>query len=129
MFNPKQFIKSFAHAVRGARTLIKTEQSFRVQTVVGLVVLVLMTVFPLATFERIAVLFLVAMVLVLEMLNSIFERLVDTFKPRIHPVVGEIKDIMATVVLLASIFAAVIGLIIFVPHFLSLFEALKEVIL
>ncbi|HBR80558.1 MAG: Diacylglycerol kinase [Candidatus Uhrbacteria bacterium GW2011_GWE2_45_35] len=120
MLNPKQFLSSFSHALRGVKTLIKTEQSFRLQIIVGLVALVFIMVFPLTAFDRVVILLLIALVLALEMINSIFERLVDTFKPRIHPVVGEIKDIMAATVLLASVFSAVIGLIIFIPHFLSL---------
>jgi diacylglycerol kinase len=81
----------------------------------------LLLLLDVPAFEAIVVLLLIAMVLVLELINSIFERLVDTFKPRIHPVVGEIKDIMAATVLLASVTAAAIGLVIFLPKLMSLF--------
>ncbi len=120
MVRVKDLLKSFSHACRGVRTLIKNEQSFRLQILAALVVGIFLIIFPLSVFEIIIVLLLMVLVLVLEMINSIFERLVDTFKPRIHPVVGEIKDIMAATVLIASLFAAVIGVIIFLPHFLNL---------
>jgi len=119
MINFKQFVISFTHACRGVKILIKTEQSFRLQIAIGAAALLLLAIFPISSFERIVVLLLIALVLSLEMINSIFERLVDTFKPRIHPVVGEIKDIMAAAVLVMSVGAAIIGLEIFLPHFLN----------
>ena len=55
-------------------------------------------------------------VLVLELLNSMIERLVDLVKPRMHGYVHDIKDLMAATVLLASLFAfAVVSLIVW-PH-------------
>jgi diacylglycerol kinase len=55
-------------------------------------------------------------VLVLELMNSIFERMVDILKPRIHHYVEDIKDIMAGTVLVASLGSALIGLLIFWPY-------------
>ena len=108
--------RSIGHALRGVKQVFKTEQSFRIQIVIGALVIVLATVFPLEAWERVVIILLVGLVLILELINSVFERLVGSFRPRLHPVVGEIKDIMAAAVLIASIFAAIIGLIIFIPH-------------
>lgn len=122
MVRIKQLIKSFQHAFRGVAVLLKTEQSFRLQFVVALIVISFLFVFSVPVFETIVVLLLVAAVLILEMINSIFERLVDAFKPRIHPIVGEIKDIMAATVLFVSCLAALIGGFIFFPYFFRLFS-------
>lgn len=123
MFRAKQLIKSFSHAWRGLLILSRTEQSFRLQVLLGLAALFLACFLSITTFEFIVILLLIVSVLVLEMINSIFERLVDSFKPRIHPIVGEIKDIMAAAVLVASIFSAAIGLVIFLPRILTLLLA------
>jgi len=120
MVKLKSLVKSFSHALRGMKTLAKTEQSFRLQLLAGFLVVFFTIFFPLTSFERIIVFLLVASVLVLEMINSIFERIVDAFKPRLNPIVGEIKDIMAAAVLIASIFSTVIGIIIFFPHLTNL---------
>ena len=117
MLKISSLIKSFSNALRGVVILFRTEQSFRLQAVVAVVVLFFCVWLPLRISEIIVVLLLVGSVLILETINSIFERLVDTFKPRLHPIVGEIKDIMAAAVFLVSVLAAVIGLIIFLPHF------------
>jgi diacylglycerol kinase len=116
MINLRDLVKSFSHALRGVKTMLKTEQSFRFQLLAGAAAVILLLVLPVSDFETVAILLLVVLVLVLEMINSIFERLVDAFKPRLHPVVGEIKDIMAATVLVASFFAAVIGAALFFPH-------------
>ncbi|MBU0531272.1 MAG: diacylglycerol kinase family protein [Candidatus Uhrbacteria bacterium] len=117
MAHKKQNIfRSIGHAWRGVKQVFKTEQSFRIQVVFGALVIILVVLFPLEAWERVVILLLVGLVMILELINSVFERLVDSFRPRLHPVVGEIKDIMAAAVLIASVFAAIIGLIIFIPH-------------
>ena len=45
------------------------------------------------------------------------ERLVNLVSPDYHPIAGDVKDIAAGAVLICAIFAALIGLIIFVPYF------------
>mgnify|MGYP003963063213 FL=1 len=60
---------------------------------------------------------MIAGVLILEMLNTVFERLLDLFKPRLHSYVKEVKDIMSAIVLVASIASVIIALLIFVPYF------------
>ena len=112
----KQLNKSLKHALNGVRKVFITENSFRIQVIVSLIVVILAFYLPLQLWEQVVVLMMIGFVLVLELINSVFERLVDSFRARVHPMVGEIKDIMAATVLLASIFTAIIGLIIFSPH-------------
>ena len=63
--------------------------------------------------EAVALTFCVFSVLILELLNTILERLVNLFKPRIHPYAKVIKDMMAAAVLLASLSATIVGILIF----------------
>ena len=60
-------------------------------------------------------------VLVMELFNTILERVVDILKPRVHPYAQLIKDIMAATVLIASIGAIVVGITIFYPYIKELF--------
>ena len=117
-----QTIKSFKHAFRGVGRIFETEQSFRLQSVIGFLVVVTTFLLPLESWERVVVLIMVGLVLILELINSVFERLVDSFKPRLHPVVADIKDIMAATVLLASLLAVIVGIIIFGPHLIEWFS-------
>lgn len=114
--------QSFVHAWRGIRLAFRTERSFRLQIAAACVVLAVMLVLPLASSERIILLLAIAAVLVLELLNSTVERMVDLLKPRLHEYVGDIKDLMAGAVLVASLFAALIGLLILWPHLGKILE-------
>jgi len=62
---------------------------------------------------------MIAGVLILEMLNTVFEKLVDLYKPRLHDYVKDVKDIMSAIVLVASVASVVIALFIFVPYLLE----------
>ncbi|MFZ2803973.1 MAG: diacylglycerol kinase [Patescibacteria group bacterium] len=107
---------SFGHAWRGLLVAFRTERSFRIQTAAALVVLLLIILFPFQGWERALLLLATASVLVLELLNSMVERLVDLVKPRMHGYVRDIKDLMAAAVLLASLFAVAIALLIVWPY-------------
>lgn len=115
-----QFFQSFRHALRGIAVVFRDEQSFRIQVLAGAVALGLARYFRINNFQLLVILALIAFVLILEIINSIFERFIDSFKPRIHPVVRDIKDIMAGAVLIASAVSAVVGAVIFWPHLKNL---------
>ena len=83
-------------------------------------VLILALVFHVKVWEAIALLLVIMMVLVLELINSVFERVIDVLKPRMHPYVETVKDIMAAVVLLSSVGAIVVGVLILGPYLVDL---------
>ena len=58
----------------------------------------------------------IALVLSLEAINSALEYLVDLVSPDFHPLAKKSKDIAAAAVLIAAIFALIIGLLIFLPY-------------
>jgi diacylglycerol kinase len=119
--NLKKLAKSFRCAFRGLKYMLKNEQNFQVEILIALFVVFLMFFFPTRTLERIALFLVIFAVLVVELVNSMFERVVDILKPRIHPYAQLIKDITAAAVLLASVGAVIVGIIIFWPYFRDLF--------
>ncbi|MCR4314024.1 MAG: diacylglycerol kinase family protein [Candidatus Uhrbacteria bacterium] len=124
MIHVGRFFKSLKHALRGVSVVFATEQSFRIQVYIAILVLVFGIFFQVRTYEWIVLILLAGSVLTLELINSIVERIVDSFKPRIHPIVKDIKDIMAAAVLIVSVIAAAIGITIFFPHFVDLVSRL-----
>lgn len=116
-------VRSFSHAVRGVRICFATERSFRIQVAAGLLAISASLALPLVVWQRIVIWFVVMTVLVLELINSSLERLVDMVKPQFHAYAGESKDLMAAAVLIASSFAVLIGLIIFLPSFVLALRA------
>jgi len=101
--------------------MLKNEQSFQIEILVGIFVVILMFLFPTRALEKIALFIVIFAVLVIELVNSMFERIVDILKPRIHPYAQLIKDITAAAVLLSSIGAVIVGVIIFYPYIKELF--------
>ncbi len=120
MIRPDQLIRSFRNALRGVGVVFTHEQSFRLQVAAGAAVLLAAWAFQVSKTEWIVLILLIAAVLTLELINSVFERLADAFKPRLHPVVRDVKDMTAGMVLLGSVAAAAIGAFIFLPRILPL---------
>jgi len=122
MFSFGRLIRSFHYAGKGLRRVFREEQSFRIQVIAGILILILSLCFKIKAWEATALLLVVIVVLVLELINSVFERVIDVMKPRMHPDVETIKDIMAAVVLISSIGAVFIGLLILGPYFVEFFR-------
>ena len=116
MFNPKKFSRSVSHAIRGFKCVSK-EQNFRIQISFSIIVIFLILFFGLKVWEAAALVMMIVLVLVLEIINSIFERIMDILEPRVHPYAKTVKDMMAAAVLIASIGAAFVGTVIFWPYF------------
>jgi len=121
MINLKRLCKSFKFAFRGIIVLLEKEQNFAIHVITGIVVILAGIFFHLRAWEWIVIILLISLVFVLEMLNTVFERLMDMLKPRMHQYVAEIKDISSAMVLVAAISSIIIGLTIFIPHLLELF--------
>ena len=111
-----QFVKSLTCATRGFAYALKNEKNFQNELAIAILVIVMMWYFHVTRTEMIALVLVIASVLILELLNTIMERVVDILKPRIHPYARLIKDLMAAVVLISAIFAVIVGLIIFLPY-------------
>jgi diacylglycerol kinase len=109
--------QSFSAAWRGLLLAFKGERTFRVMIAFALVIVVIVSTAPLASWERLLLLLLTGAVLVLELLNSMVERLVDLLKPRLSTYIGEVKDLMAAAVVTTAFFAALIAFLIQLPHF------------
>ncbi len=112
--------KSFGYALKGFVYAFTHEQNFRIQTLIGLCVIVAAAVFHVKAWEAVALTGMVAGVLVLEIANTVIEKLIDLLKPRMEQYSGVVKDLMATAVLLTSIGSIIVGLIIFLPYILPL---------
>jgi len=94
----------------------RQEQSFRIQLLAGLLVAVLAILLPLERWERALLTLAIGAVLVLELGNSIVERLVDAMAPRVMEYARHLKDLAAAAVLVMACTALVLAVIIFWPY-------------
>ncbi|MCX6716559.1 MAG: diacylglycerol kinase family protein [Candidatus Taylorbacteria bacterium] len=114
-------VKSFGWAMNGLKTVWKEERNFRLETFAMVLVIALAFIFHFSTFEWVAVLFAIIIVLSGEIVNTAVEDICNKIQPNQDPVIGKIKDIMAGYVFLTSLGSAAVGIIIFFRHFQSLF--------
>ncbi|QSS98995.1 diacylglycerol kinase family protein [Pontibacillus sp. ALD_SL1] len=111
----KKKLIGFSFAFQGVWEVLKTERNFRIHITVSAIVVLAGFLFDLAAWEWVAVTTIMAMVIILEMINSVIERIMDFLSPEHHPLVGEIKDISAGAVLVAALASVIIACIIFLP--------------
>ena len=114
--------RSFQYAFKGIARIIREERNFRIMIVCFVLVVIVGILVDLSGIEWALVLLCGGGVLCFEMLNTAIESAVDLAKPETHPLAGKIKDIAAGFVLVFSMFAAAIGLIIFLPHIIALLD-------
>lgn len=107
------FYRNFRFAFKGLKTVFVTEKSFRLHTLIAVLVILYAWYQKIDKIYWVAILMIIALVMALEIFNSAIERLVDMLAPRTHNFAKEIKDLLAAMVLLVSLFAAAIGFIVF----------------
>jgi len=104
------------NAVRGLREVWAGENSFRLHLLALAVLVVVILGLGISGVEAALLILVAAVVIVLELANSIFERWLDIASPRVGAQVRDAKDIMAAAVLVASVAALAVGAIIIIPH-------------
>jgi len=115
MSNYRLLCRSFHHAFDGLKYIFKHEQNFRIQVIVGIIIFILAFYFPLSINQKITIILMIGFVLVLELLNSILERIIDLLRPKIDGNAETIKKAMSGLVLLAVLTSVFVGFLIFYP--------------
>ncbi|MDY0016925.1 MAG: diacylglycerol kinase family protein [Candidatus Delongbacteria bacterium] len=112
-------LNSFRFASKGFVTMVKEEANFRIQLIILIIIISLGFFFSISGHEWIHIILASGFVIMAEILNSAVERIADFLSPEFDEAIGSIKDICAAAVLVAASISVVIGLIIFIPKFLS----------
>lgn len=119
-FSWKARLKSFVYAWEGIVNFFRWEYNAQIHLAITFLVLVLSVTLRINKWEAIAVIFSVALVLVVEMINTAIEKTMNFISVEKHPQIKLIKDIAAGAVLIASIAAAIVGCIVFIPKLVIL---------
>ena len=121
MLNLPKLINSFKYAFNGISYAVKNNQNIKVHIVVAFVVLVVGFLVGLTRYETFGVGILIVFVISAEMINSSIEEVVDLLAKEHSQEAKIAKDVSAGMVLIIALFAAIVGIFIFLPHILSLF--------
>jgi len=108
-------IGSFRYAFRGFATLIHTQHNAWVHAAATVFVIVIGWYLQVSRLEWLMLVLAIGLVWTAEALNTAVEFLGDAISLEQHPLIGHAKDVASAGVLLASIAAAIVGLVIFLP--------------
>lgn len=111
----KNRLKSVGFAFKGALLLLKTEASIKIQFIIAILVTIAGFYYKINALEWIVQCLSIGLVMSMEGINTAIEEIANFVHPEQHPKIGFIKDIAAGAVFIASIFASIVGFIIYIP--------------
>ena len=91
--------KNTQYAIEGLIHAIKTESSFKLELMAGVIIIPLIFILDFVLIEKVALLMTAILVLIVELINSALENVVDLVTKEIHPLAKSAKDIGSTAVM------------------------------
>ncbi|HLE49470.1 MAG TPA: diacylglycerol kinase family protein [Patescibacteria group bacterium] len=113
-------LKSFSYAFQGLNTALKNEPNFRIHLSFSVFALILGLILKLNLLEWLFLTFTIFFVLVLELLNTVLEAIVNTTSPEVNPYAKIAKDVAAACVLLAAAMSIIVGIVLFLPKIITI---------
>jgi undecaprenol kinase/diacylglycerol kinase (ATP) len=112
-------LKSFPYAFDGIKTAIKNEPNFRFHLVAGVIAISMGVYFKLTALEFAVLMIAIGFVVIIELINTMLEALVDLVSPEIAQQAKIAKDVSAAAVLASAVLSVVIGILLFLPKIFS----------
>jgi diacylglycerol kinase (ATP) len=114
--------KSVKHALRGVSIIFRTQHNAWVHAVVGVVVVVLGFVLRISHLEWGLIILAITSVVAAEGFNTALEIDIDLTSPEEHPYARDTKDVAAGAVLLTAVGAIFVGILVFLPKAVRLWN-------
>ena len=111
--------KSFGYAFQGIFNTIRTERNIKIHCAAAILVTIFGIWLQISKTDWMICFILFGLILALELVNTAVEATVDLFTEERKPLAKKAKDAAAGAVLIVAIFAAVIGILIFIPKLLD----------
>ncbi len=111
---------SFGYAFDGITKAFKNEPNFRIHVIAATLSLVAAYLLNFAAYEWLILVFAIILVIILELVNTAIETIVDMVSPRYSLKAKIVKDISAAAVMIAAFMAILAGIILFLPKILAL---------
>ncbi len=108
-------VRSFYYAFSGLGYLLRTQRNARIHVIVGTIACGMGLWLGISRIAWAVLVFTIALVLILEGLNTAIEIAIDLAMPDVHPLAKAAKDLAAGMVLIAAIASIFVGLLILGP--------------
>jgi diacylglycerol kinase (ATP) len=115
-------LRSIRRASAGVAVLLRSQRNAWIHGAATVAVCVLGLLLRLSTSEWCWIVLAIVAVWTAEALNTAFELLTDLASPGFHPLAGRAKDVAAGAVLISALGSATIGVLIFGPRVLGLWQ-------
>jgi len=112
----RRIIRSFRYASVGFAVMLRTQPNFLVHIAAAVLALIVGVALRLSSAELALIVLTIALVLLVECVNTALETLCDLVSPEFHPLVKRAKDISAAAVLIAALAAVAVALLLYVPR-------------
>ena len=116
---------SFRYAFRGILTAFKQEPNFQVHVVIAVLALVSAALLGFSSSEWLLLLFVISFVLILELVNTSLESIVNLVSPQKREKAKIAKDVAAAAVLVAAFVSILVSVVLFLPKIVKLFSLLQ----
>ncbi|MDC3044504.1 diacylglycerol kinase family protein [Prochlorococcus sp. AH-736-B04] len=121
----KNVLKSFKYSFSGISYVLKTSRNFKIQLIFAFTSLMIGLLLQISQSNYVILMATIMSVLILEILNTSIESIVDLVVKKEFSSLAEIsKDTSAGAVLLASINSVIVAVYIFIPKIKLLFESI-----
>ncbi|MEZ9198182.1 MULTISPECIES: diacylglycerol kinase [unclassified Shewanella] len=114
----KRVIRATGFSMQGLKLAWKHEAAFRQELILAAIMLPVALLVDVTTVERILLILGLFVVLIVELLNSAIEAVVDRISDEIHPLSGQAKDIASAAVFMSLFFCGLTWLLILLPKFI-----------
>jgi len=111
----RTFLDSVKNCLDGISYTISHENNFKREIILGIIAVILSIVLKINILEWVVVILLICFVLVCELINTALEKTVDLYTKEYNETARIVKDVAGASVFVVCVFAAIIGLIIFLP--------------
>ncbi|EHV5554882.1 diacylglycerol kinase [Vibrio parahaemolyticus] len=115
----KRIIKATGYSIQGLKAAFKHEAAVRQELALLSIAVILACVVDVGMIERILLIGVVVLVLIVELINSAIEAVVDRIGVERHELSGRAKDIGSAAVMVALVFAAFSWLYILASRYLG----------
>jgi len=102
----KRIVNAFRYSVDGFRTAWRHEHAFRQELMVAAPATIVALLLPVSSFQKLALIVVLGLVLLVELINAAIEAVVDRVSLERHPLSKAAKDLGSAAVALAIMMAA-----------------------
>lgn len=127
----RELIDSFHYAFEGLIYVFHSQRNMRIHFLAAILILILSIFSSISRLELLILFLTISLVLVMEMVNTAVEKVVDLYTDSYDPLARVAKNVAAGAVLISAVNAVIVGYLIFLdqlsPLTLDLFLRIRQI--